>query len=158
MVNGNWMALATGTLLLATGAFADDPESSDAEALPEITLSVDSLPEEWGYSSRWQRFYVMGPAAYPPSWRLPMDDLDFRDGGTLERVSKLRHLSLLTLAEFGDRRLFLGVNDDGLLGLHFNAFPGDRKERYLEVVRMPYLQEEGVGDDAAGDAETDRGP
>jgi hypothetical protein len=50
-------------------------------------------------------------------------------------------LSLLTLAEIGQTRLFLGVNDEGLLGLHFNALPRDGDERYLEVIRMPYLKE-----------------
>jgi hypothetical protein len=39
----------------------------------------------------------------------------------------------------GQTRLFLGVNDDGLVGLHFNLFSRAGDERYLEVARMPYL-------------------
>jgi hypothetical protein len=65
----------------------------------------------------------------------------------LARVSKLRNLSLLTLAEIGQTRLFLGVNDEGLVGLHFNALPRDSDGRYLEVVRMPYLKENEPDDE-----------
>ena len=59
----------------------------------------------------------------------------------LARVSRLRSLSLLTLAKIGQTRLFLGVNEEGLVGLHFIAFLRDGDERYLELVRMPYLKE-----------------
>ncbi len=58
----------------------------------------------------------------------------------MARVSKLRNLSLLTLAEVGQTRLFLGVNDDGLVGLHFNRFSRADDTRYLEAARMTYLK------------------
>jgi hypothetical protein len=48
----------------------------------------------------------------------------------------------LTLAEIGQTRLFLGVDDDGFVGLHFCTLPRYGDERYLEVVRMPYLKKD----------------
>jgi hypothetical protein len=67
----------------------------------------------------------------------------FQDNSALGRVSKLRNLSLLTLAESRRTRLFLGVNDDGLVGLHFVALPKYGDERYLSLIRMPYLKKDG---------------
>ena len=68
-----------------------------------------------------------------------MDKLEFQDSTTMGRAQNIRSLSLLTLAEFKKSRLYLGVNNRGLLGLHFSAAirSGDR---CLEVARMPYLQ------------------
>ena len=49
-------------------------------------------------------------------------------------------LSLLTLGEIGKSRLFIGVNADGLVGLHFNAsLPTDSSDD-IEVARMFYLR------------------
>ena len=67
-------------------------------------------------------------------------NLDFRDPGALARVSKLREVSLLTLAELGTARVFFGVNDKGLFGFHLGARPSPGDERCVELARMPYLQ------------------
>ena len=67
-------------------------------------------------------------------------NLDFRDPGALARVSKLREVSLLTLAELGTARVFFGVNDRGLFGFHLGARPSPGDERCVELARMPYLQ------------------
>lgn len=69
-----------------------------------------------------------------------MSDFEFRDNSILGRVSELRGVSFLTLAESGRSRLFIGVNDDGLAGLHFGAFRYHSGENYIELVRMPYLE------------------
>jgi hypothetical protein len=77
----------------------------------------------------------------PPtrSFTSSFDKLHFQDSSAVGRASKLRSLSLLTLAEFRKSRVFLGVNNRGVLGLHFNmARKGD--DRCLEVARMPYLR------------------
>ena len=55
------------------------------------------------------------------------------------RASRLRSLSLLTLAEFRKSRVFLGVDDRGVLGLHINA-ARKSDDRHLEVARMPWLR------------------
>ncbi len=143
MPKASWMTLLTIGMLLSAAGFADDAKSSntDSEPLPEVTLSVEALHAESGYSSRWQLFDSVEAMANSDDWPRAIADFDFQDDSALARVSKLRNLSLLTLAEIGQTRLFLGVNDEGLVGLHFNALPRDGDGRYLEVVRMPYLTE-----------------
>ena len=68
-----------------------------------------------------------------------LDELEFHDSSAMGRARKIRSLSLLTLAEFKKSRLYLGVNQRGLLGLHFNTAQ-QSGDRCLEVARMPYLQ------------------
>lgn len=69
-----------------------------------------------------------------------LDDLEFEEGSALMRIARLKSLSLLTLGEFGQSRLFIGVNDDGFVGLHFNGVVRRADERYLELARMPYVR------------------
>jgi hypothetical protein len=142
MVKASWMALLTIGLLWTTAGFADDVQSSktDGEPLPVVTLSVETMLAESEYPPRWRPFHPAEATAYSDGWLRPIADFDFQDASVLSRVSKLRGLSLLTLAEFGQTRMFLGVNDEGLVGLHFDAFPHNGGDRYLEVVRMPYLR------------------
>jgi len=143
MPKASWMTLLIIGMLLSAAGFADDAKSSntDGEPLPEVTLSVEALHAELGYTSRWHLFDSVEAMAYSDDWPRAIADFDFQDDSALARVSKLRNLSLLTLVEIGQTRLFLGINDDGLVGLHFNAFPRDGDAHYLEVVRMPYLKE-----------------
>ncbi len=142
MIKASWMALLTIGLLWSAAGFADDVQSSktDGELLPVVTLSVETMLAESEYPSRWQLFPPGEATAYSDVWLRPIADFDFQDAGALSRFSKLRGLSLLTLAEFGQTRLFLGVNEEGLVGLHFDVFPHYGGDRYLEVVRMPYLK------------------
>ena len=142
MVKASWMALLTIGLLWSAAGFADDVQSSktDGELLPVVTLSVKTMLAESEYPSRWRPFHPAEAMAYSDGWLRPIADIDFQDAGVLSSVSKLRCLSLLTLAEFWQTRMFLGVNEEGLVGLHFDAFPHNGGDRYLEVVRMPYLR------------------
>jgi hypothetical protein len=142
MVKASWMAWLTIGLLWSAAGFSDDVQSSktDGELLPVVTLSVETMLEESEYPSRWRPFHPAEATAYSDGWLRPIADFDFQDASVLSRVSKLRGLSLLTLAEFGQTRMFLGVNEEGLVGLHFDAFPHNGGDRYLEVVRMPYLR------------------
>jgi hypothetical protein len=113
------------------------------ESLPEVTRSVAALLAESRYASRWRLYQPVDAMTYSDNWPRPIAEFNFQDDSALARVSKLRNLSLLTLAEIGQTRLFLGVNNDGLVGLHFNLFSRAGDARYLEVVRMPYLQKTG---------------
>ena len=143
MPKASWMTLLTIGMLLSAAGFADDTKSSntDSDPLSEVTLPVEALHAESGYTSRWHLFDSVEAMAYSDDWPRAIADFDFQDNSALARVSKLRNLSLLTLVEIGQTRLFLGVNDDGLVGLHFSALPRDGDAHYLEVVRMPYLKE-----------------
>jgi len=112
MLRASRMAFLIVGTLLSTAGFADDATvyRSDARALP------------------------------PPTLTLELSDLEFQDSGILGRASRLRSLSFLTLAEVGRTRLFLGVNKEGLVGLHFRAFSRHSSSRNLELARMPYLK------------------
>ncbi len=143
MLQASWMALLIIGMLLSAAGFADDAKSSntDVEPLPVATLSVETLLAESGYAARWQLFHPVEAMAYSDDWPRPIAAFDFQEASALARVSKLPSVSLLTLAEIGQTRLFLGVNEKGLVGLHFIAFPYYGDERHLDVVRMPYLKE-----------------
>ena len=143
MRKANWMALLTIGTLLPVAVFADDESHSttDSAAPPVVTLSVDPLHTESLYPPRWQLPHSVGEIAYADESSQPIADFDFEDASALARVSKLQSLSLLTLAEVGQTRVFLGVDDKGLVGLHFNVFVHDLAESSLEMARMPYLKE-----------------
>ncbi len=143
MLKASWMAQLMIGMLLSAAGFADDAKFSntDGEPLPVVTLSVETLLAESGYASRWQLFHPVEAVAYSDDWPRQITDFDFQDASALARVSKLRSLSLLTLAEIGQTRLFLGVDEEGLVGLHFIVLPHYDHERYLELARMPYLKE-----------------
>ena len=151
MPRANWMVLLIVGTLLSTAALADDATASrsDARAIPPSTLSNELLRPQSAYAPRWQLTYPIETMTYADDWSRPMSNFDFQDSGILGRASKLRNLSFLTLAELGETRLFLGVNDEGLVGLHFRAFARHSSGRYLELVRMPYLTNRD------SDAETD---
>ena len=142
MNEARWVMLLTIGMLLSAAGYADDPKPSNvqAESLPGETRSIEALLAEPAYASRWQLYHPLDAIAYSDDRERPIADFDFRDSSVSARISELRNLSLLTLAEVWQTRLFLGVNDDGLVGLHFNLFSRTDDTRYLEAVRMPYLE------------------
>lgn len=71
----------------------------------------------------------------------PIIDLELKEIHALKRISRLRNLSLLTLANKGQMRFFLGVNADGLVGLHITLLPRRDEGRIFELLRMPYLRQ-----------------
>ncbi len=149
MRKANWMALLTIGMLLPVAVFADDEShsSTNSDAPPVVTLSVDPLHTESLFPSRWQLPYSIEDMPHSDDWPEPIADFDFEDASALARVSKLQSLSLLTLAEVGQTRVFLGVDDKGLVGLHFNVFVRDLAESSLEMARMPYLKEKEPDDE-----------
>ncbi len=142
MLRANWMVLLIVGTLLPAAALADDATISRAEGkqAPVPALSLESLHAQSAYAPRWQLTHPIETMTYADDWSQPMSNFDFQDSGILGRASKLRGLSFLTLAELGRARLFLGVNKEGLVGLHFRAFSSRSNGRYLELARMPYLK------------------
>ena len=143
MIRNSWYALLSIGLLWSAAGFADDVPTArtDGDAITVMTLSVEMMLAESEFPSHSRPSDSASVTAYSNDWLRPIADLDVQDADALSRFSKIRSLSLLTLAEFGHTRLFLGVNEEGLVGLHFDAFSRYRSERSLEVVRMPYLVE-----------------
>ena len=102
------LRIASGTLIVfslltSAGAMADE-EKAEPEQITSITELV--APSE---------------SLYTVEWRYEIDDLDFQDNSPLGRISRIRELSLLTLAETRNSRVFFGVDSNGILGLHINA-------------------------------------
>lgn len=142
MLKGSWMGLLIVSMLFSAAGLADDAKSPNAEdkALPMVAPSLKALPVTSEYAPRWQLSHPVETMVYSSDGSRPIANLDFQDSGAYARARKLRELSLLTLAEVGPTRLFLGVNRKGLVGIHFGALPRPGDERCLEFVRMPYLK------------------
>ena len=69
-------------------------------------------------------------------WGQPRPVFKFRDDSALERIGRIRNLSFVNLAKTQRTRLFLGVNEDGLVGLHFNTLSRYSDDRVLELARL----------------------
>ena len=150
MQKAHWMLILLFGALHTAAVVADDaalPGEKDG-GLPVSATSIDSLQLASGYSPRWRLSHPVEPMAFSDDAASVIGDIEFQDPGTLARVSKVRELSLLTLAEVGRTRLFLGVSEKGLLGFHLGALPRLGDERCLEVARMPYLNDDQQDDDA----------
>ncbi len=139
---GPIVLIIVGILLSAAG-LADDVQSfkADSHAASTATSSIETLLAKLEHASPWQFVYPDDAVAYADDESRPIANFRFEDASALARVGKLRSLSLLTLVETGRTRLYVGVNANGLLGLHLSAFRRDDDDRYLEVVRMPYLKD-----------------
>ena len=151
MLKANWMTLLPASMLFAAASFADDANSIDTDAEPaplesQATIATDAERE---FSYLWQLRYPVATAAHTDDWPNSIANIKFQDTSMYGRVSQLRSLSFLTLAEFDGKRLFLGVNADGFVGVHFNAFSRADDQRYLEVARMPYLEVLDTSSDVA---------
>ena len=136
------IALLTVGVLWSAACSADDihPAKADRESPPVETITVESILAESGYASLWQSIPPVDATAYTDDLTRPITVFDFREASAVANLSRLRSLSLLTLAEIGDTRLFLGINKKGFVGLHFGTSSQYGDERHLEVGRMPYLK------------------
>jgi len=141
MKKAQCLVLLIVAVLLPMAGFADDakPAKPDNKMLPANTDALDQLLADSKYASRWQRLPPTATAVYIEDWSQPIADLRFQDASTIARVTRMRKLSLLTLAQSGQTRLFFGVNEKGVVGVHFSAFTLRGNDDYVELVRMPYL-------------------
>lgn len=140
----SWMVHFAIGMLGSTPVIADDSNASysDPESTRTASVAVEALLAESPYLPGWQLRSPGDGRAGPARWPQAMREIDFKDGSALARLSKLRNLSLLTLAESPQTRLYLGVNADGLPGLHFVAFGNHRDERFLTLARIPWLRQQ----------------
>ncbi len=114
-----WKTLFCVCLLLPAAAIGDD--------------AFDKL-----YESRWQLSHSFDTAAYlrelpepSSSFRLAVDD-----DNSILRVTKIRSLSLLTLSGDEDAKWFLGINEDGLVGIHFRGFSRSGAKKHLDIASL----------------------
>lgn len=149
MLKAGLAVLAVVSMLLSSTVSADETEVTavDNAYSPTTDLALSPNYSSFDIPRRWQRQNQPASSLDTSDWSSPFADVAFQDSGTLARVSRLRNLSLLTFAEVGQSRLFLGVNDEGLVGLHFRVFRRQNDGRYLEVARMPYLKASETDDE-----------
>ena len=127
-------------LLISAVGLADEPASADTidPVLPATSLLPPSLISE----SVWRPSYELSEFDYSSPSSNPRFDIEFQDSNTLKQLSKLRNLSLMTLTEKWNSQVFLGVNEDGLVGLHFTWLPRQNKDHIFELARLPHLKED----------------
>ncbi len=147
MHRASWMVVVFSILIPAV-ALADDARIPAADRYSSNSLTESSLAHwlDAGNASAWQLTPTIEVPHYFSDAMDPIADLDFRDPGAFARVSKVRELSLLTLAEVGKARIFFGFNGEGLFGFHLGARPRLGDERCVELARMPYLNSTERGD------------
>ena len=144
------IALFVSSLLVSSWAIADDTTYLALE-LYASGLTRYSLPvaaHETDYAIQTESPYAAVTAHYRIDELPPITSVAFRDMSAIARASKVRELSLLTLAEVGKTRLFFGVNTEGLFGIHLRALPRPGDEHCVEFARMPYLKNTATYSDA----------
>lgn len=141
MIATRGIALISVFLGLSSGAFADDTEAlyQPASVPLDASLSPTAFLDTLEYKSLWRLSYPVDVISLSELQPHPLNDIRFEDSDLLSRLSKLRGVSMLTMAEIGAARLFFGVNYEGLVGLHFNSGASDPDARHVEMLRMPYL-------------------
>ena len=139
-LKASWLTLLTMGGLLSAPGFADDVVYANLDdELREETPSTKALFAEFKYAPQPQS-QIDAMTNYGQESRTIVDFDPDDDAGVLARLGKARSLSLLTVAETDQARLFFGVNGDGVLGLHFRALPRRIADQHLEFMRMPYLE------------------
>ena len=139
-------------VLLATGpALADEQgEKTAASEDGKVAYKPYSLDELLDYR------YVLSNAAANPSPSEPatvfdtasmFGNIDFDMSSDIVRLSRIRSLSLLTLAEFDTGRLFFGINSDGYLGFHMGAATAPGNPAHLELAQLPFFGEREQNED-----------
>jgi len=127
-----WKALLCICLLLPAAGFADD--------------SIDKL---YDYQSRWRLSHPVDAPTYTDDWpraRRPFD-LAVDDGRSILRVTKIRSVSLLTLAGDERSKWFLGINEDGFVGIHFRGFTRNGAKRHFDVSSLFSSKKDAATDD-----------
>jgi hypothetical protein len=113
------------------GESAEDESVASIEAL----MSAPAYDITLQYTSAWPG-HPLGAGQI----NYPMDDVSFRDGSKLGRLKSIRQLSILTFTDNGSSRLYLGVNEEGIFGIHMSFLARKHSDRFAEVLRMPYLR------------------
>jgi hypothetical protein len=132
-----------GTLVIVLAGITDvssaiaDEENDESPASLEALLATPSY-SIYRYDSI--RQLTLPEAVHSTAPAEP--SVDFRDGSTLGRLKSIRQLSLLTITDNGKSRIYVGVSDEGVFGIHISFLNDRQNDRFAEVMRMPYLREQ----------------
>lgn len=134
-------------VLTSFAVLAEEPGKDDDTQTVESSDATAELLDQLGTSTRWQLTEPAPALAWESDFAHPLSDIRYEDTDLISRFSRIRRLSLLTLAEIWDAQFYFGVNREGYLGLHLGAASRRNGDRQLEVARMPYLRDRPTEDD-----------
>ena len=130
-----WIVACLGVCLFASPCLADDETTADVLSVSLTALyAAASIADSDRYFAE-QDFTSFDHFRRAHSYEAPMAPLRFQRSDAFGRMIEVRGVSLLTLSETRNSRLFFGVNSDGFLGIHLRG----ARDRHIEVARMPWL-------------------
>ncbi len=129
-----WIVACLGFSLFASPCVADDETAADAFVSLTALYAAASITDSDRYFAQ-QDFTSFDHFRRAHSYEAPMAPLQFQRSDPFGRMIRIRSVSLLTLSENRNSRLFFGVNSDGFLGFHLRG----SSDRHIEVARMPWL-------------------
>ena len=103
MLKARFVVLLMFGTLMSAACFADETVAESADGVVYETQTISAT------------------TPYPEHWLKQVEDFEFQDNSPLGRVKRMRDLPLLTFSDTGSTRFFLGVNRDGVVGLHFTS-------------------------------------
>ena len=113
-------------------------ETVDAESNDNDASHAETIRSLAGFESRWRLNHPVVAPPYNDQWpsaRTPFD-VDVDNGNSLMRVAQIRSLSFVTLSGDDRSKWFLGINEDGLIGVHFRGFSKTGARRHLDVASL----------------------
>ena len=129
-------------ILVSGAGLADELDDAEfAELRSAATYTLYTLPADLTSEPQWRLPDTASEIVYTNIPTKPLFEVEFQDSNTLKQLSKLRNLSFVTLADKWNSQLFLGVNRDGLVGLHFTLIPRKNRDQMLELSRLSYLKD-----------------
>ena len=137
----NPTSLLLVSILLAPVVSAEDESTTVTNDLATSASATNIWLTDLALVVQTQPQYISPSSLHLGASSTPTIDLELEQVDALKRISRLRNLSLLTLANKGQLRFFLGVNDDGLVGLHITLLSRRDEGRIFEMLRMPYLRQ-----------------
>jgi hypothetical protein len=122
MAKNAWIALVLAVMAMASLCRADDEASATdvADDTPGVT-TIDELLADTSYAAI--DYVPTSLGVGPEGADVQRLDLELEDNSFFGRAQRERSLALLTLSNQGRSRLFFGVNEKGLFGLHLTGTP-----------------------------------
>lgn len=123
MAKHAWIALViiAGGWALASPCLADD-DTPEAEDVVDPSPGVTTIDELLAATADTDIYFVVtAPGARPDVIDPRRISFALEDNGVFGRLRRDRSLSFLTLSNHRRSRLYLGVNEEGFVGLHFGS-------------------------------------
>ena len=136
MPGTRWIVACLGACLFTSPCFAEDDTTAEVLSASLTALyAAATIADSDRYFAE-QDFTSFERFRRTHSYEAPMAPLQFQRSDAFGRMINIRSVSLLTLSENRNSRLFFGVNSDGFLGFHLRG----SSDRHIEFARMPWLQ------------------